>query len=158
MVWQAADGMRFRLAGGYVKVQGPGHGVIGVGPPGSATRTLDGVTLGSGKITLTARQLEELRSAIRSWGTSYIVVTDTGAAPTEAAGMFTAATGVVPHISHRAWVWDLRTQPLRSTYDAASAASAFATCRNQLSQLGGIPPSQPLPQTLNACVAMGARP
>jgi hypothetical protein len=160
MLWQAADGMHFRLAGGYVKVPGPRHGVIGLGPPGSATRTLDDLTLASGsgiaQFTLSSRQLTELRSALRRWGTSYIVVTDTGGAPRAAAGVFTAATGMVPHIAHRAWVWDLRSQPLRSRYDAASAAAAFATCRNATVRLGPVPSGHALPQTFNTCVAQGS--
>jgi hypothetical protein len=159
MLWQAADGMRFRLAGGYVKVPGPGNGVIGQGPPGSATRTLDELTLGSGftgvQFTLTSVQLENLRSALRTWRTSYIVVSNLGAAPTEAAAMFTAATGTMPRISHGAWVWDLRAHPLRAPYGAAAAARAFEACVAPPAQLGGIAPGQPLPQTLNQCVAAG---
>jgi hypothetical protein len=159
MVWQAVDGMRFRLAGGYVKVPSSGKGVLHQGPPGAATRTLDDLTLTSGTpirdFTLSAHQLEELRSALRTWGTSYIVVTDTGPAPSEAAGVLTAATGRVPKISQRAWVWDLRSRPLRPRYNAASAASAFASCRNPTTPLGPIPPDLPLPQAFNTCVAAG---
>jgi hypothetical protein len=158
MVWQAMDGMRFRLAGGYIKVPGPGDGVIGKGPPGSATRTLDDLTLGAyagEPFTLTSIQLGNLRSALRTWSTSYIVVSNLGADPTEAAAMFTAATDTMPQISHGAWVWDLRAHPLRVPYDAASAARAFAVCVAPPAQLGGVPPGRPLPQTLNQCVAAG---
>lgn len=159
MVWQAADGMRFRLAGGYVKVPGVGQGVIGTGTPDSALRTLVDLTLVSGPaigtFPLTAPQLVNVRAALRSWGTSYIVVTDTGGAPTEAAGLFTAATGTLPQIAHRAWVWNLRTQPLRSQYSATSAANAFAACRGPGTQLGPVPSNLALPQTFNHCVLAG---
>jgi len=160
MLWQAEDGMRFRLAGGYIKVPGPGVGVIGEGPPDSATRTLDDLTQGSSPtaqhFSLTATKLENLRTALRTWSTAYIVVTDTGVAPTEAAAVFTAATGAVPRISHRAWVWDLEAHPLRGPYDAAAAAGAFGACLTTTTQLGQVPSSLPLPQTLNQCVTGGS--
>ena len=116
MVWQAEDGMRFRLAGGYVKVPGRGNGVIGTGPVGSATWTLDALTLAYGRqaktqFTLTGLEVRNLRSALHRWDVSYIVVTDTGAAPVEAAALFTAVTGVVPVVSHRAWVWTMHHGP-----------------------------------------------
>lgn len=157
MVWQAADGMHFRLAGGYVKVPGPGRGVIGTGAPGSAVSTLVGITLDSGAATvgLSARQLVNLRAALHQWRTSYIVVTDTGGAPSEAAALFTAATGRIPVISHRAWVWDLRDRPLGGSYDAAAAALAFTGCRSPTTRLGVVPEGQPLSQAYNECVSVG---
>jgi len=157
MVWQAADGMRFRLAGGYVKVPGHGQGVIGTGPVGSATWTLDTLTLAWGHaaalFTLTGAEVSNLRSALRQWDVSYIVVTDTGAAPVEAAGVFTAVTGVVPVVSHRAWVWDLAAGPSPSPAHAALAAAAFGSCRSFLTALTPVPAGRPLPQTLNRCIA-----
>jgi hypothetical protein len=159
MVWQSADDMRFRLAGGYVKVPGPGQGVIGTGRPGSAVRTLVDLTSppgGAPPTTFTPRQLESVRSAVRSWRTSYIVVTNSGFAPVEAAALFTAATGIVPQLSHRSWVWDLRTTPLPARFDASSAASAFATCPMPKSGIGAVPSGRPLPQGLNTCVAAAA--
>jgi hypothetical protein len=134
--------------------------VIGEGPPDSATRTLDDLTQGSSPtaqhFSLTATKLENLRTALRTWSTAYIVVTDTGVAPPEAAAVFTAATGAVPRISHRAWVWDLEAHPLRGPYDAAAAAGAFGACLTTTTQLGQVPSSLPLPQTLNQCVTGGS--
>jgi hypothetical protein len=162
MVWQAADGMRFRLAGGYVKVPGPGPGVIGTGPQGSATWTLDALTLAYGhrkaQFTLTAGEVAQLRSALRRWDVSYIVVSDAGAAPVEAAGMFTAVTGTVPKVSHRAWVWDLRTRPATSSSHSATAASAFESCRFFTTTLGNVPKREALPQKLNRCIAAAVTP
>jgi dolichyl-phosphate beta-glucosyltransferase len=161
MVWQAADGMRFRLAGGYVKVPGRARGVIGTGPQGSATWTLDTLTLASGQaqvqFTLTGGDVARLRSALRRWDVSYVVVTDTGSAPVEAAAVFTATTGTVPVVAHRAWVWDLRTRPLLSHLDSTLAASAFQSCRSSAPTLGRVPSARALPQTLNRCVAAGTR-
>jgi hypothetical protein len=159
MVWQAADGMRFRLAGGYMKVPGRGQGVLGLGPRGSATWTMDTLTTVSpaaaGRFTLTARDIERLRAALRRWDSSYIVVTDTKAAPVEAAAVFTAVTGRLPVVSHRAWVWNLRRQSTPFPDNARPAAAAFASCRATVSPLGTVPPGRPLPQRLNRCIAGG---
>ncbi len=156
MVWQAADGMRFRLAGGYIKVPGRGHGTIGSGLPGSGVQTMVHLTVpptafGS-TFPLTAYQMAQLRSSIRYWRTSYIVVTDTGSKPTEAAAVLTAATGMLPEIAHRAWVWNLRAHPLRGPYDATAASRAFASCRLTADRLGTVPADEPLSQAFNRCV------
>jgi dolichyl-phosphate beta-glucosyltransferase len=156
MVWQVEDGMRFRLAGGYVKVPGRGNGVIGTGPVGSATWTLDALTLAWGKageeFNLTGLEVRNLRSALQRWGVSYIVVTDTGAAPVEAAGVFTAVMGVVPAVSHRAWVWTMPHGPLIRT-PATLAATTFQSCRAFAPSLRPVPANHPLPQTVNRCIA-----
>ncbi len=156
MVWQVADSMRFRLAGGYVKVPGRGEGVIGTGPVGSATWTLDALTLAWGRastqFTLTGTEVRNLRAALHQWDVSYIVVTNTGAAPVEAAGLFTAVTGLVPVLSHRAWVWNLRHAPAPLT-PTSLAATAFQSCRSFAHSLHPVPADQALPQTINKCIA-----
>jgi hypothetical protein len=161
MVWQAADDMHFRLAGGYVKVPGRGHGVIGTGPPGSATWTLDVLDAARGaaarQFTLTPEELRRLRAALRLWNVSYLVVTDTGAAPVEAAGVFTAVTGTRPVITARAWTWNLHTLH-RFPDDAASAAAAFTACRALTPTLRVINRHQDLPQGLNSCVVATTTP
>jgi hypothetical protein len=170
MVWQAADGMRFRLAGGYIKIPGHGEGVIGTGPKESATWTMDALTTAHGararQFTLTTRQVRNLRAALRSWDVSYIVVTDTGAAPVEAAAVFTTVTGTVPAVSHRAWTWHLSRASKSSPDNAATAstaAAAFMSCRSTTANgtanaLGTIPSGHPLPQSLNRCIAAGDTP
>jgi hypothetical protein len=153
MVWQAADGMRFRLAGGYVKVPAA-HGkpgVIGLGAPDSATRILDRLTYGYSSVKPTAAALAGLRAGLRTWGTSYIVVVDTGDA-VGAAAVLTAATGQLPELSHRAWVWDLDAHPLPTAYDAHTASRAFARCTHNDASLGDVVASKPLPQRLNRCI------
>jgi hypothetical protein len=157
MVWQAADDMRFRLAGGYVKVPAArGLSVVGLGLPGSAVRTLIELTSQPTFANPTGHQMDTMRRALRQWSTSYIVVTNTGLAPVMAAAVFTAATGIVPRISHRAWVWDLGTTPVHGPYDGQSAASAFATCRHRIIGYGAVPSGRPLPQDVNTCVAGAA--
>jgi dolichyl-phosphate beta-glucosyltransferase len=161
MVWQAVDGMRFKLAGGYVKVPGSGTGVLGTGPAGSATWTLDTLTLASADsartFPTTPLQIRLLRKAIRSWKTAYIIVVDRGTVPTEAAGLFTAATGRMPQVVDRAWVWNLRQSPIRHPAPAARASRAFGACRAWTADLEEIPQNRPLPQSFNRCVASGMR-
>ncbi len=153
MVWQSADGMRFRLAGGYVKVPAADgkQGVIGLGPPDSAIRILEQLTFEADEVRVTAAGLAGLRAGVRTWGTSYIVVVNTGDA-VGAAAILTAATGQLPELSHRAWVWDLATHPLGEAYDAHAADRAFATCTHNNADLGNVVGSQPLPQGLNRCI------
>jgi hypothetical protein len=109
---------------------------------------------------LTGGEVTQLRSALRQWNVHDIVVSDTGAAPVEAAAVFTAVTGRVPVVSHRAWVWDLQGRPLPSSSapGPTTAASAFATCRTQTNILGVVPARLALPQTFNTCVAAGTGP
>jgi len=156
LVWQAADDMRFRLAGGYVKVPGPHQSVLGLGPPGSATRTLDTLTgetrSAARSFTVRAGQVGELRSALRRWHASYVVVTDTGPAPVVAAALFTAVTGTAPHVSHRAWVWELPRHPPPAS-SPAEAATAFRVCRTSVPRPVAVARGRPLPQDLNACIA-----
>jgi hypothetical protein len=159
LVWQVADGMRFRLAGGYVKVPSRRDGVLGTGPRGSPTWVLDTMTTAwldlKDELTLTAAEVGHLRSALRQWDVSYVVVTNSGAVPLEAAGVFTATIGELPHVSHRAWVWDLRAQPIRTTAGDVPAAAAFDTCRAAAHALGVVPAGRPLSQTVNRCIVAG---
>ncbi len=154
MVWQAADGMRFRLAGGYVKVPAAdgGDGVIGFGPPDSATRILEQLTEDAGELKLSAAGLAGLRSGLRTWGTSYVVVVNVKDG-LGAAAVLTAATGQLPHVSRGAWVWDLRAHPLAMTYDVQAADRAFAACTGGSVNLGYASSPGPLPQARNLCIA-----
>lgn len=162
MVWQAADDMRFRLAGGYVKVPGPGGGVLVSGRPTSATSLLEALTDTSAATSPppppSPAQLGQLRDALRFWGAAYLVVADTGPVPVEAAAVLTAATGVLPDVSHRAWVWDVSRTPLRVSYDLSAASRAVASCGGFSSpggparRFGPVAAHRPLPQSLNRCV------
>lgn len=159
MVWQVADGMHFRLAGGYAKVPSPNDGILDFGPRGSATWVLDSMTTAGptlkDELTLTAAEVGHLRSALRRWDVSYVVVTNGGALPVEAAGVFTATIGTLPKVSHRAWVWDLRDQPTTSATARVPAAAAFNTCRAAAPALGIVPVGRPLTQAVNRCIVAG---
>jgi hypothetical protein len=150
MVWQAVDGMRFRLAGGYAKVPGPDGRPLTTGAPDSAVRLLFDLTTGA-----TARpgsaQLQSLRSALRGWNVSWIVVTHSGPEPEQAAAVFTAATGRLPTVTHDAWVWNLAADRPTPGFSGSAAARALEGCT------GPTGPAAPdgggrVPQRANQCV------
>jgi hypothetical protein len=157
MIWQAVDDMHFSLAGGYVKIPAPGGQPFTTGPNGSATNSLIMLTLSKqtpGQSWVpTSDDLKALREALGTWKISYIVITDTGPNPAFTAAVMTAVSGRKPDVSHDAWVWDLRRQPLGTSFDAATAASAFGACRTspilyREASAGGAPP-----QEGNQCVS-----
>lgn len=130
MVWQAEDGMRFRLAGGYAKAPGPDGRPLsdhpGRAPYGTLTR-LSTRFLGPPPDG-TPAQLAALRTALRRWQVDDVVVTGRIPDPARAATLLTGVVGRVPARSHGAWVWDLRRQAVaRGGVGAASAAVRACT-------------------------------
>jgi hypothetical protein len=132
MVWQAEDTMRFRLAGGYVKVPGAdGHALIN-GTPGSTVRLLAELSqpvegpMPSG----TPRQIAQLRAALAEWDVDDVVVTEDGRNPDYAAALFTAVIGRLPTWSDHAWVWHLDRVPAtpRVRVPAPAASAALVAC------------------------------
>jgi hypothetical protein len=153
MVWQAVDGMRFRLAGGYAKVPGEGGRPLTTGAPGSAVRLLFDLTTGTAMSgsSIGPSELRSLRSAIHEWNISWIVVTRSGPEPVLAAAVFTAVTGIRPRISHDAWVWNISTVGMGPAYAAPAAVQALKACAGQTGGLA-ILKGGALPQDGNQCV------
>ncbi len=130
MLWQAMQGMRFRLAGAALKTPDATGGPVGTGAPGSARRiltalTIDGQALPSG----TPAELATVRGAVRSWQVDQVVIAGASRDPVYASGFFTAALGVAPVFEQRAWVWTLQpgaplAQP--ATGSTLSSCRAFA--------------------------------
>jgi hypothetical protein len=109
MLWQAMQGMRFRLAGAALKTPNARGGPVGTGAPGSARRiltdlTIDGPALPAGTTT----QLATVRNALESWQVDQVVITGASRDPVYASGFFTAALGVAPVFEGRAWVWKVQ--------------------------------------------------
>jgi hypothetical protein len=109
MLWQAMQGMRFRLAGAALKTPNAQGGPVGTGAPGSARRiltdlTIDGPALPAGTTT----QLATVRNALESWQVDQVVITGASRDPVYASGFFTAALGVAPVFEGRAWVWKVQ--------------------------------------------------
>jgi hypothetical protein len=154
MVWQAVDGMRFSLAGGYLKLPGPDGQALGVGAPDSAWRTLGALSQKAvGPLpAATASKISALRSALARWDVDDVVVANRGIAPVYAAAYLTAAIGRPPVVSQRAWVWHLGARDAEPSSTAALAAVALHACV-PLPAFGIAPAHRPLPQVANDCVA-----
>lgn len=129
MVWQAEDGMRFKLAGGYAKAPGPGGEPLSNHPdrpPYGTLARLSSRFLGAPP-TGTPGEIAGLRAAVRHWGVDYVVVTERVPHPDHAATLFTGVVGRAPHRTRRAWVWDLRAGPA-ARGGVARASAAVQAC------------------------------
>jgi hypothetical protein len=109
MLWQAMQGMRFRLAGAALKTPDRQGGPVGTGAPGSARRILTDLSIGGSVLPAgTPRQLATVRIALQSWQVDQVVITGASRDPVYASGFFTAALGVAPVFEQQAWVWKVR--------------------------------------------------
>ncbi len=155
MVWQAVDGMRFRLAGGYAKVPGASGTALTTGTSGSAIRSLFDLTTGSGapgSIPTSAGQLESLRLAIRRWRVSDVVVNDIGALPLQTSAVFTAIMTRMPEVSHGSWVWKIATTDRGAPFSAVNAAPALRQCLHLADRGVFVADKGTVGQKENACV------
>ncbi len=109
MVWQALDGMAFRLAGGYVKAPGPGGRPLSDRPPPEAYDVLARLTArAAGHLPAgTPHEVRAVRTAIARWHVDVVVVTIRGRDPARAVALFTKAVGRTARRELGAWVWDL---------------------------------------------------
>jgi hypothetical protein len=146
MLWQATQGMRFRLAGAALKTPNVLGGPVGAGAPGSARRiltdlSLDGSVLPAGTTT----QLATVRNALASWQVDQVVITGASRDPVYASGFFTAVLGVAPVFERRAWVWKL--QPGEVLAPPITGV-ALSSCRSY----AALPAVRGMPLTMARCV------
>ena len=146
MLWQAVDGMRFRLAGAALKTPNARGGPVGSGAPGSARRILTNLTIIGGALpTGTPAQLSAVRRALSAWQVNQVVITGSSRDPVYASGFFTEALGVAPAYTRGAWVWKL--QPgIRAAPPAAGAK--LSQCR----AFAGSPGARHDPMSMARCV------
>jgi hypothetical protein len=150
MLWQATEGMRFRLAGAALKTPDALGGPVGSGPPGSARRILTNLTLsGTPLPTGTPSQLATVRRALGAWQVDEVVVTGASRDPVYASGFFTMALGVAPAFVRGAWVW--KVQPGGVTTSAATGSS-LSVCRGFAAGAG----QRAAPLAMAKCVLLGA--
>lgn len=116
MVWQAEDGMGFRLAGGYVKAPAAAGRPLAADPgrqPYAFLAALSGAAAGP-LPRLTPPVRRSLREALRRWRVGEVVVTGRGRDPALAVEDFTALLGRPPSVEDGARVWALDSDPQRA--------------------------------------------
>ena len=150
MLWQAIEGMHFRLAGAALKTPNAFGGPIGTGAPGSARRILTDLTIGGAALpTGTAAELTVVRQALESWQVGQVVITGTSRDPVYASGFFTEVIGAAPTFERDAWVWTIAPGG-PSTPPAAGIA--LAPCR----AVAASPARRHEPLTMARCVLFAA--
>jgi hypothetical protein len=110
MLWQAVDGMHFRLAGGGLKTPNAHGGPVDTGTPGSARRILTDLTVLGGQQPLgTPTEVATMRAALRAWHVTDVVIDGQSRDPEYSSGFFTEVIGSGPAVAHGAWVWHVPT-------------------------------------------------
>jgi hypothetical protein len=146
MLWQAMQGLRFRLAGAALKTPDVQGGPVETGAPGSARRILTDLSVGGPVLpTGTPTQLATVRAALASWQVDQVVITGASRDPVYASGFLTAALGVAPVFEQRAWVW--KVQP-GATLAPPVTGIPLSTCRNY----AATPAVRGMPLTMARCV------
>jgi hypothetical protein len=104
MFWQAVDGFRYKLPGGFIVTPGPyGYGT----EYGGSTYTesfLTGCEQGQNPQASSA-DITQVASDLRVWDVSTIIVTQTVADPQCALQLFESVLGNSPKLSSGVWVW-----------------------------------------------------
>jgi hypothetical protein len=131
MLWQAVDGVGFRLAGAALKTPNRFGGPVGQGAPGSARRILTNLTVvGAPPPAGTPAQVAVVRRALQQWQVDRVVISGDSRDPVYASGFFTRALGKGPVFTHGAWVfrlgpaWPRTTPAFGATLSQCRAASA----------------------------------
>ncbi len=146
MLWQAMQGMRFRLAGAALKTPNVLGGPVGAGAPGSARRILTDLSLeGSVLPAGTTGQLATVRNALASWQVDQVVITGASRDPVYASGFFTAVLGVAPVFERRAWVWKVEPGEVLAP---PITGIALSSCRSY----AALPAVRGMPLTMARCV------
>ena len=113
MVWQALDGMRFRLAGGYVKEPGPGGRPLSDRPVPQPYVLLARLTArAAGPMpAIDGRDVAQLRNSLTRWRVGEVVVVDRGAHPASTVGLLSRVLQRPPRSVMGAWVWKVPASP-----------------------------------------------
>ena len=127
MGWQAVNGLRYRIVGGFAIVPGQDgrHSVAG-SPFGGTRAILDSLSLRmDGHLPpATDSAIRMVRGSLRHWGVQVVVVTHQGRDPRYAVGFFTAVLGRLPSVEQGAWVW----HGLGSNLPLNIQPAALSTC------------------------------
>ena len=108
MLWQAVDGMHFRLAGAALKTPDAQGHPVAQGSKDSARRILAALSGGTHEPAGTTAQLATVRTALHTWQVDRVVVDGPSQDPVYASGFLTAVLGAPPRVVQGAWVWRVR--------------------------------------------------
>ncbi len=127
MLWQAVDGMHFRLAGAAMKTPNASGGPVGQGEPGSARRILSDLSVfGTPQPLGTIAQVNAVRRALREWRVNEVVIDGVSRDPTYASGFLTMVFGSVPSYVDSALVWKV---PARGLSLPPAIGASLYLCR-----------------------------
>jgi hypothetical protein len=130
MLWQAVDGLHFRLAGAALKTPAAGGGPVGQGAAGSARRLLTDLSVvGDAEPAGTPAELSVVRQAVRRWDVNEVVIDGPSRDPLYASGFLTAALGAPPSYVHGAWVWKIPSGGPASSSGPPATATRVTQCR-----------------------------
>jgi len=105
MMWQAIDGMRYRLPGGYVITPKANGEATFFGRLSTTEEILSDCYYGRSVPSFTPAVLKRVRTNLETWGTGTVIVTRLGADPDAAVRLFTLALREKPRRSGGVWVW-----------------------------------------------------
>jgi hypothetical protein len=127
MLWQAVDGMHFRLAGAALKTPGSHGRPVAQGSKNSARGILSALSTGLGELPGTSAQLTTVRQALRTWRVNWVVVDGRSRDPVYASGFLTAVLGTPPTFVQGAWVWKV---PSATPMAPMIAGASLGACQS----------------------------
>ena len=127
MLWQAVDGMHFRLAGAALKTPGPHGRPVAQGSKNSARGILSALSTGLSEPPGTPSQLATVRQALRTWQVDWVVVEGPSGNPVYASGFLTAVLGAPPTFVQGAWVWKV---PSAAPLAPMIAGASLGACQS----------------------------
>jgi hypothetical protein len=106
MLWQAVDGLHFRLAGAALKTPNASGGPVDQGTKGSALSILSALSIyGTPQPFGNRAEVDTVRRALRQWHVNEVVIDGRSRDPVYASGFMTMVFGRAPIYQDFAWVW-----------------------------------------------------
>jgi hypothetical protein len=150
MLWQAVNGMHFRMAGAALKTPSASGAPVGTGSPGSARRILSRLSTAGSKLPAgTPAQIESVRLALARWKVDEVVIVGPSPDPVYASGFFTMALGFAPVYDRGAWVWPLPHGP-------SAPPPAMGASLHQCRDFAATEPERGNPLAMSGCVLTAA--
>ena len=105
MIWQAENDMRYRMAGGYALVPGPGKGFILIAGPGATRDVLVDLLYDRPPRPVTPQLVDGVQRDLQKWHAYGVVVVRSWPRSDEAVSLFTSVLGGPPREDRGVAVW-----------------------------------------------------